>query len=180
MNERNEQPTDDRLEKALAALRAAEENSGPPAHVVAATIERLQSLDEGPNLVRLPERKPRRFGTLQYAGIAAVLTMALVIWGFERNAGPSFAQVIERIQKAKAVRFDLKQKLGSQPEISSRMFLQGQSVRYEIQDILVLIMDLRQSRACKLDDASQGCPQARFGLGDSGHASGTRLIGCGF
>lgn len=151
MNEWNEQPVDDVLEKALAALRATEGNSGPPAHVVASTIEKLESLEQAPRLVRFHERRPRMFFALRYASVAAVLTAALLFWGFERNAGLTFAQVVENVQKAKSVRFDLKQKLGSQPELSSRMFLQGDNVRYELQDVLVWIMDMKQKKGLELD-----------------------------
>ena len=124
MNERNEQPTDDVLEKALTAMRAAENNSGPPPHVAAATIEKLQSLDQAPRLIRFHERRPRMFYALRYGSVAAVLTAALLFWGLDRNAGLTFAQVVEKVQQAKSVRFDLKQKLGNQPEFACRMFLQ--------------------------------------------------------
>ena len=45
---------------------------------------------------------------------AAVLAGTLGI--LDRNASIGFAQVVERVRKAKSVRFVLKQKLGAQPE----------------------------------------------------------------
>lgn len=150
MNERNEQSGGDALEKALAALRSAASSDLPPASVTASTIELLQKLDQDPGVVRIPERRRRMFTALRYGSLAAVLTIAISLWTIDRNAGVTFAQVIENVQKAKSVRFELKQKLGSQPELNSRMSLEGDKVRYEIQDAVIFVMDTRQKKGLEL------------------------------
>ena len=91
------------------------------------------------------------FTMVRFGSLAAVLAIAFSLWIVERNAGLTFAQIIDNVQKAKSVRFELKQKLGSQPELNSRISLQGDKVRYEIQDMLILVMDTRQKRGLQLD-----------------------------
>ncbi len=125
MSESNNQPVNDVLERALAALRATQGSEGPPARVIASTIEALHHLDQTPDIVRLPERRKRMFTVLRYSGVAAVLMIAVALWSLDRNAGLTFAQVIENVQKAQSVRFELHQKLGSQPALETRMALQG-------------------------------------------------------
>ncbi|HEV8059243.1 MAG TPA: hypothetical protein VGP68_05200, partial [Gemmataceae bacterium] len=151
MNASNNQPVDDVLERALAALRATQGAEGPPARVMASTIEALHDLDQTPDIVRLPERRNRMFTVLRYSGAAAVLMIAVALWSLDRNAGLTFAQVIENVQKAKSVRFELHQKLGSQPEFETRMALQGDMARFEIPDLLVMTMDTKLNKGLELD-----------------------------
>lgn len=151
MNDRNEQPGGDVLEKALAALRSTETGGGPPAQVTASTIELLQDLEQNPGPMRLPERRKRMFTALRFGSLAAIVTIAISLWTIERNAGLTFAQVIQNVQKTKSVRFELKQKLGSQPELNSRMSLEGDKVRYEIQDAVIFVMDTKEKKGLQLD-----------------------------
>ena len=151
MSESNDQPVSDVLDQALAALRASEGSGGPPPRLLASTIEALQNLDQGPDFVRFPERRKRMFTLLRYSGAAAVLMLALALWGLDRNAGLSFAQVVENVQNAKSVRFELKQKLGHQPEFKTQMALQGDLIRYEIPDLLILTMNTKEKKGLELD-----------------------------
>ena len=151
MSERNNQPVSDVLENALAALRATEGASGPPPRVVASTIEALQNLDQTPDFVRFPERRKRMFTLLRFSGVAAVLMVAAGLWVLDRNAGVSIAQVVENVQKATSVRFELKQKLGNQPELKTEMSLQGDLVRYEIPNMLILTMNTKEKKGLELD-----------------------------
>jgi hypothetical protein len=151
VSERNDQPVSDVLDHAIAALRATEGSGGPPPRLVASTIEALQNLDQGPDFVRFPEKRNRMFTLLRYSGVAAVLMLAVGLWGLDRNAGLSFAQVVENVQNAKSVQFELKQKFGHQPELKTCMALQGDLVRYEIPDMLILTMDTKEKKGLELD-----------------------------
>ena len=83
--------------------------------------------------------------------VAAALMLALGLWGLDRNAGLTFAQVVENVQNARSVHFELRQRLGSQPELKTEMSLQGDLVRYEIPEMLILMMDTKARKGLQLD-----------------------------
>jgi outer membrane lipoprotein-sorting protein len=78
-----------------------------------------------------------------FSSAAAVIVAALTatLWIFHENGPRGFAQVVERVQKSKTVSFVIKQKLGQKPELETKMYIEGERFRYEIPDILTLIVD---------------------------------------
>ena len=70
-----------------------------------------------------------RFGAAAAAVMLAVLAGAF--WLLDRSASMSFAKMVENVKKAKSVSFVVKQKIGDQPELESKMFIRGNFIRYE-------------------------------------------------
>ena len=81
------------------------------------------------------------------------LMLALGLWGLDRNAGLTFAQVVENVQNARSVHFELRQRLEqSWPELEDpEMSLQGDLVRYEIPQMLIVTMDTKAKKGLQLD-----------------------------
>lgn len=100
------------------------------------------------------------FRILRYstgAAAALVTVVAGTIWLMDRNASIGLAQVVDNVQRAKSVSFVLKQKLGNQPELESRMFLQGEFFRYELNGpppmgtMLITIVNGNERKGLQLD-----------------------------
>jgi outer membrane lipoprotein-sorting protein len=161
MTERDHRPEFDVLSEAIAALRDARVPDGPSAQLRAATVEALKNLTSPPDLVPHQTRRKLMFRIIRYgAAAAAVVLVALagVLGLIDRNATRGFAQVVDNVNKAKSVRFVLRQKIGNQPEMESRMFIQGDMFRHEIFGpppmegaLLIMIVDGGQRRGLQLD-----------------------------
>jgi outer membrane lipoprotein-sorting protein len=162
MSERNERHDPTILDRATQAMRAVPTPAGPPADVVARALEALNAASISPDIVRLRERRKLMFRILRYSTGAVAGLLAIVagtIWLMDRNASVSFAQVVDNVQKAKSVSFVLKQKLGGQPELESRMFIQGDFFRYELDGpppmgtMLIMIVNGNERKGLQLDVA---------------------------
>jgi outer membrane lipoprotein-sorting protein len=139
MNESNH-TEDDRLETATKALRMTPVLESPPKQFVTATIESLNlrcCADVRPSseIISLQnDRNQRMFRLARYSGLAiAFLLVAfgiLALWN--GGARSAFGQVIENLKKATSVSFTSKQKLGSQPVIEMKYYLQGNFMRIEM------------------------------------------------
>ena len=90
-----------------------------------------------------------RYGAAAAAVLLAVLAGAL--WLLDRSASTSFADVVENVKKAKSMSFVLRQKIGDQPEIEAKMFIQGNLMRYEIPDVTTMIVDPDSKKGVELD-----------------------------
>ena len=59
-----------------------------------------------------------------------------VFWIIDRNAlAYACSKSMDNVNKAKSVRFVVNQKIGNQPELETRVFILGDSVRYEVSDL---------------------------------------------
>jgi outer membrane lipoprotein-sorting protein len=161
MSERNERHDPKVVHRAIEALRVAPTPAGPPADIVASTIEALNSATLSPDTVRLRERRKIMFRIGYSTGAAAALVAIVVstVWLMDRNASIGLAQVIDNVQRAKSVTFVLKQKLGSQPELESRMFIKGEFFRYELNGpppmgtMLIMIVNGNERTGLQVDVA---------------------------
>jgi outer membrane lipoprotein-sorting protein len=159
MSERNERHDPSMLERATEAMRAAPIPPGPPPGVVAATLETLNAATVSPDIIRLRERRKTLFRIVRYSGVAAAVLAILAgaLWLIDRNASVSLAQVVDNVQQAKSVSFVLKQKLGNQPELESRMFIKGDFLRYELNGpaplgtMLIMIVNTNERAGLQLD-----------------------------
>jgi outer membrane lipoprotein-sorting protein len=161
MNADNERHDPKLLDQATRALRAAPTSAGPPPHVVASTLEALNVALLSPDTVRPRERRKIMFRIGYSMGAAAVLVtiVAGTVWLMDRNASIGLAQVVDNVQRAKSVSFVLKQKLGNQPELESRMFIKGEFFRYELNGpppmgtMLIMIVNGNERKGLQLDVA---------------------------
>jgi hypothetical protein len=170
MTEHNERPTRDVLNDALKALQAEPVPEGPPAQLVASTIEALQRTMVSPEVLRLQQRRKlmiriARYGT--FATAAAVL-LALGV-PFLHPARLAFGQVVENIKKAKSVSFVTKMPTilrGSERGVlQQKFYIQGEHYRMEIPSaqegadipadappvMLAIIADYKQKKSLQLD-----------------------------
>jgi hypothetical protein len=167
MTEANNQPTSDRLDRAVRALRDVPTPSGPPPHLVASVVEALQMARVSPELIRLNKRRNFMFRLARYGSLATAaavlvaLGLALVV--MDRTAGVTFADVIANVKKAKSVTFICKQKLTPKsPVLEQSWFIQGDHYRFELPgqqetlriDLPVVqawIMDAREKKGLELN-----------------------------
>ncbi|HEV2948236.1 MAG TPA: hypothetical protein VGX70_12730 [Gemmataceae bacterium] len=84
------------------------------------------------------------------AAAVIVAALAATLWIFHQNGPRGFAQVVDRVQKSKTVSFVIKQKLGKQPELEAKMYIEGEQFRYEIPDILTVIVDANRHQGIEL------------------------------
>jgi outer membrane lipoprotein-sorting protein len=161
MTERNERPELDVLDQAVAGLRNVHVPDGPTAQLRASTVEALHALTSPPDTIRLPTRRKLMFRIIRYGAVAAavvLIALAGVLALIDRHASRGFAQVVDNVNKAKSVSFVVKQKIGDQPELESRVFIQGDMFRYEIFGppplegaLLIMIVDGSQRKGLQLD-----------------------------
>ncbi len=149
----NNNPRADWLDDAFRTLRETPVEAGPPADVIASTIEALRKRETPPETLRLRPRRTTMFSTLRYYAAAAAVLLAMTagfLWLLHDTA-PLFAEMIVNVQKAKSVRFRVKQKLGAHPEMETRFFGRGERIRYEIPDLYALILDTVRRTGLELD-----------------------------
>src|SRR5438552_12125539 len=145
-------PSDEVVEQAFAALRQTSVPQVPPPEVIAATVEALRALDITQKTSRFQRKRQIMFRIAGLSSAAAVIVAALTatLWVFHQNGPVGFAQVVERVQKSKTVSFVIKQKLGQKPELETKMYIEGEQFRYEIPDILTLIVDANRRQGIEL------------------------------
>jgi len=142
MNDENHQGDIDLLDRATAALRNTAASESAPPHVIAATMEALNSrfgqteINSPEILRRENERRQRMFRIARYSGLAAAILLMIVGAGvallIDRGASSAFGQVIENIKKATSVSVTSKQKINDQPTIEMKFYLQGDFMRMEM------------------------------------------------
>jgi outer membrane lipoprotein-sorting protein len=170
MTENNEQPTRDLLDQAVRALRDEPVPEGPPAQLVASTIEVLQRTMVSPEVLRLKQRRKlmiriARYGTL---ATAAAVLLALGV-SFLHPAPLAFGQVVENIKKAKSVSFITKMPTilrGSERGVlQQKFYIQGEHYRMEMPSaqegadipadappvLMAIIADSKQKKSLQLD-----------------------------
>jgi outer membrane lipoprotein-sorting protein len=102
----------------------------------APTAEAAASPATTPDTVRLHERKSTMFRIARYSSIAAAAVVVGVVAGYfllvHPTASVTFAQVIENVTKAESISFMFRQKIGSQPVMVSRMWMQRDKVRMDL------------------------------------------------
>jgi hypothetical protein len=145
----------DFVDRATAALRGAAVTDEPSPRLMATTVESLQHSSLIP--VVSPGRHERkrfvfrihRFGRATATLIVlAVLVMAGVF--VDRGAAVTFANMLEKVEKARAVRFVCKQDLAGAPGPETKMSVQGDRVRYEIPRVMVVILDTSERKGIEL------------------------------
>lgn len=148
MSEANHRPNPDLLDRAAAELRQAPVPPGPSRDLVTATLAALDARQAPP----APRRRLVRYLRYGTAAAAAVLVLALAAlpW-FGGGAGSAFARTLDSVQRARSVVFDETERLGDQPEVATRNYLQGDHVRVEIAGgTNVLILDTGRRRGLML------------------------------
>ncbi len=136
MIDRDDHRPTDFLDQATEALRDAPIPDGPPRQLVASTVEALKSPENSPDLVRLRKRIKLMSRIVRYSGAAAAVALVAVLAGWlilsGRGAGTAFADVLAKVKQAESVSFVVKQKLGTQPVIAQKMYVQGDKLRIDI------------------------------------------------
>jgi len=90
------------------------------------------------------------------AGLTAAAALLLIVTGvsllLDHSAGRAFAQVIEKVKAARSVRLATTTRFGRQREIDGQMYLEGNQLRFEQLDgMLILVGDLDRKQALFLD-----------------------------
>jgi outer membrane lipoprotein-sorting protein len=155
MSGHNQQPEPARLEQGIEALRSTPVPDGPSRDLMASTLAALESHVAPPSTIRTHERRQLMFRIARYSGIAAaVLTLAGLagfLWLFDRTAALTFADVVQKVKNAKTVSFTVKQRLGNQPELESKMSIRDDIIRYELADVIIMIVDTSKRKGIELD-----------------------------
>ena len=155
MSENESRPANDRLERATQALRHAHTDDAPPESLLASTIQTLQELSTN---TRAPARESERKRTMSRvtrfggATVAALILGLLVFVLFaDRGASYTFADVLDKVERSRSVRFVCKQEAAGQPGPETKMWLQGDFMRYESADgTIVIIIDTSQRKGLEL------------------------------
>jgi len=153
MNDNQQRSNGDILDRSAAALRDASIPAGPPPALAAATVNALIALASADSAKR-PARSHGLPRLVRRAAVAAAMFAAFVVgvsWLLDRNASTTFAQVLEHVKKAKSVRFVLHQKIGDQAELETKVFMQDNTIRHEIANIAVFIVDTDLRKGIQLD-----------------------------
>ena len=66
------------------------------------------------------------------AAAAVIIIAVIIVSQFNVLSTPAFARVIEKVTNAQSVKFLLKQKIGPQPVLLSKMYIQGRRIRIDI------------------------------------------------
>jgi hypothetical protein len=159
--ESNQTPID-LLEQATAALREFVSADVPPAALVAETIAALESRETAPADVTRPRVSTSPYRLIRYSIVAmaaAAVVLAAFLWLIDRTASLTFAQVIENVRNAKAVRFVMTMKLGEHPrahsdggpsELKETIAIQGERVRVEIPGGAIIV-DMKAGKGIELN-----------------------------
>jgi len=132
MNTNDENRLEQNVDRAVRALKTPPVPAGPPPDLLAAVLAAGKA-DTQPKTRSLKERIASMNRFLKIAAAAAVVG---VVAGYfllvHPTASVTFAQVIENVTKAESISFVFRQKLGSQPVLVSRMWMQRDKVRMDL------------------------------------------------
>jgi len=170
MTQYNEQPTRDLLDEAVRALREEAVPEGPPAPLVASTIESLQKTMMSPEVVRQERRSKLMIRIARYGTLATAAAVMLAVGVSLIHPSPlAFGQVIENVKRAKSVTFVTKMPTiirGSERGVlHQKWYIQGEHYRLEIPSaqegvdipadapsvMLALIADSKQKKSLQID-----------------------------
>lgn len=152
MNDR--EPSDDLLDRAFEALRAAPVPDGPPRHVVSSTVEAIHSSKTEPEKTRLADRRKIMFRIARFSGAtaAALLLCFVAVWVLviDRGANVAFADVIDSLKNVKSATCVNRQKIGRQGEMTFKLYLLPDRIRMENRDVTIVVVDYQQQKALQL------------------------------
>ncbi len=147
----NHQEKPDMLDAAVQSLREMPIPDGPSPELVASTLEALHSSQPTPDEIRLQERKARMFRIARYSSlIAATVALATVLGWLtftENSTNLAFGDVIQNVKAAKSVQLVSKQKFGKQPEMEFNWYIQGDHIRMEIPDQMIVVTNLKKKQS---------------------------------
>jgi hypothetical protein len=168
----------DVLDRAIAALRDAPGPESPSPHLVASTVEALQSLTHA-QTVRVNERRRLMFRIARYGSVAAAVLFLAVLSGWlflmDRTAPLAFADVVDNIRKARSVTFVTKMptiiKGTKRGILQQKFFIQGEAYRMEVPSLqgiaevpaeappilMAVIADARKKKALQIDFVRKSC-----------------------
>jgi hypothetical protein len=164
MSDLNQNPERDALlDQAAEALRTSAVPPGPPAELVASTVNRLNdaanSLTTSPDTVRLAERKERMLRIARYSSFAAAASIAAVMfaWWLVLSGGSrvAFADVLENIQNAESVTCVNTQKLPLGLEMKFTWYVEKDRLRMENPQIVTMIGDLQLRKTLQLNHGAK-------------------------
>jgi len=172
MTDANNKPLDI-LDSAIAGLRDVPVPEGPLPHLVASTIEALQSSAIPPEVLRLRERRRKMFRIARRGGIAAAVVFLAVFCGavflLEPTSSFAFADVVEGVKKAKSVTFVTKMPSVVQGKaggvLQQKFYIQGDVYRTEVPSaqegatvpadappvLIAFVVDFKQKKAMQIN-----------------------------
>ena len=171
MNDRNHDQSDNLLDRATEALRSAATPPGPSVELARSTIERLHSQTETPDLVRLAQRREKmlriaRYSTALAAGLLiAVARGTLAIINYSTPA--AFAGMLENVRHADSVTFISKQKIGNNPTLEVKGYLQREHFRWELLGVLAFVADFDAKSVVELNLVAKTATARPFPKGDN-------------
>jgi outer membrane lipoprotein-sorting protein len=171
MNDRNHDHSEDLLDRAAEALRSMATPAGPPAELARATIERLHSQTKTPDLVRLAKRREKMLRIARYStALAAGLLIALALGTLailNHTTPAAFAGVLENVRQADSLTFTNKQKIGNNPTLEVKGYLQREHFRWELQGVLAFVADFEAKSVVELNLIAKTATGRPFPKGDN-------------
>lgn len=158
MNHNTKQKHTDVLGDAVNALRNTPGADSPLASVLDSTIESLNQSTPLPGNLRLHDRRALMFRIARYSGLSAAVIALAVIGAllFINGTQPlAFADVVENVKNAKSVTLTSRQKFGSQPEFAFTWSFQGDNLRMEIPDQVIIIGNLKKKKGLQINVATK-------------------------
>ena len=158
MNDQFSKTDFDDLEPALSSAVQAALAEPIPNDAIERVKQRATRL--GTPTILPSKRRARRRAWLipvaRYGGLAAaVLVIATIVslsYLLDHTGGRAFADVIQNVIEASSVQMSMTQRLGHQPEIEGKMYLEGERLRIEqFRGAVVCVGDFSQKRALYLD-----------------------------
>src|SRR5215208_7021519 len=142
---------DDLLERATAALRDLPMPDGPPAQVLEQTLNKIRATQSARWRLTM-----KSLVKLSMAAVIAVLFLGLFFWSNPPwGAHVAFADVIERVKQAKAVRFkfdNVIQVPNMPPQRFSYVTVMTEDHMRQEYPGVTSVMDLKQGRGITLDE----------------------------
>jgi outer membrane lipoprotein-sorting protein len=155
MNDHDDPQAADLLDRAAEALDKAPTPEGPSPQLVASTVEALEAADNAPDAVRPKGRRNLMLRIARYtvpiAAAAALIVFVVATFFVTPDGGAAFAAVIQNVEKAQSVRFQMTQKLGGGRAFSGRYYVQGDKIRVEIAGMMIMIADMQKKQAVQLN-----------------------------
>lgn len=149
MNDANHRPTRDSLEHAIEAIRNAPTPADVPADWTASTLDAIHNLaDAMPSeeFQRQQRRKRimRYIGYGSFASLAASVAIAIgfFVGGAGTTSAASLLKAMENMNTAKSFQHVTKMTMdGKTTMFEMKMFKQGEIMRFEAPDVMVMIVD---------------------------------------